>query len=141
MFMRDISIIVSHMRIFAERSFKSLGLGFPEQAVIMYLMGNSASNQLQIAEYFGIDQGAITKTINKLESKGLVTRKINQNNKREKIISLTPKAISLKDELNKTYQIWSKTVFKNISEKDQEILEKTISKMAENSIALLNKDN
>ena len=107
----------------------------------MYLMGNSASNQLQIAEHFGIDQGAITKTINKLESKGLVTRKINQNNKREKIISLTPKAISLKDELNKTYQIWSKTVFKNISEKDQEILEKTISKMAENSIALLNKDN
>lgn len=140
MFMNDLSIIVRHMRVFAERSLKQYDIGFPEQAVIMYLISHGKSNQRHIAENFGIDQGAITKTITKLETKGLITRNINPKNRREKIISLTPQAKTLQEELGKTYQQWSTAIFKNISPEQRNSFEETINKMANNSATLLSED-
>lgn len=141
MFMNDLSIIVRHMRVFAERSLKDYGLGFPEQIVIMYLTKHGRSNQQKIAESFGIDQGAITKTINKLEAKGFVDRKVNPKNKREKILSLTSKATTLQNELNRTYQEWSSAIFKDIPQTQRKAFEETVHSMANNSITLMNEDN
>ena len=141
MFMNDLSIIVRHMRVFAERSLKDYSLGFPEQIVIMYLTKHGKSNQQKIAESFGIDQGAITKTINKLEAKGFVDRKVNPKNKREKILSLTPKATTLQNELNRTYQEWSSAIFKDIPQTQRKAFEETVHSMANNSITLMNEDN
>lgn len=141
MFMNDLSIIVRHMRVFAERSLKDYSLGFPEQIVIMYLTKHGRSNQQKIAESFGIDQGAITKTINKLEAKGFVDRKVNPKNKREKILSLTSKATTLQNELNRTYQEWSSAIFKDIPQTQRKAFEETVHSMANNSITLMNEDN
>lgn len=85
--MSDISIIVRKMRTFAERNMAHRGIGFPEQLVLMSLLANGESNQESIAAEHGIDRGAITKTLAKLEAKGLVTRKVNSKNKREKIVA------------------------------------------------------
>ena len=70
--MNDISIIVRHMRVFAERCMADEGLGFPEQLVIMCLAARKTSNQEQVASYLDIDKGAVAKTVAKLEAKGLV---------------------------------------------------------------------
>ena len=90
MFMNDISIIVRHMRVFAERRMAEEGLGFPEQLVIMCLAASGTSNQERIASFLDIDKGAVAKTVAKLEAKGLVDGRTNEDNRREKILSLSP---------------------------------------------------
>lgn len=92
MFMSDISIIVRRMRTQAEHAMGGLEVGFPEQLVLMFLHGHGPSNQEAIVSTLGVDKGAIAKTIAKLEAKNLVTRQVNPRNKREKIVSLAPKA-------------------------------------------------
>ena len=92
MFMSDISIIVRRMRTQAEHAMGGLEVGFPEQLVLMFLHGHGPSNQEAIVSALGVDKGAIAKTIAKLEAKDLVTRQVNPRNKREKIVSLAPKA-------------------------------------------------
>lgn len=138
--MNDLSIIVRQMRVYAERALKELGVGFPEQVVIMYLMSHGSSNQRQIADYLGIDQGAITKTIGKLEAKELVVRTVNPSNRREKILVLAPAAAAMRDELNATYLEWSSAVFAGISDEQRTQFEQAIAKMAKNSAALLDGD-
>lgn len=139
MFMSDLSMIVRQMRVYAERMLKGSGVGFPEQTVIMYLMSHGTSNQQQIADYLGIDQGAIAKTIGKLESKGLICRETNPDNKREKILTLAPAAAALREGLNSTYLEWSAAIFEGISDEQRAQFEQTVSKMAENSAALLDR--
>ena len=92
MFMSDISIIVRRMRTQAEHAMGGLEVGFPEQLVLMLLHGHGPSNQEAIVSALGVDKGAIAKTIAKLEAKDLITRQVNPRNKREKIVSLAPKA-------------------------------------------------
>ena len=76
--MNDLSIIVRHMRVFAERCMADEGLGFPEQLVIMCLAARKTSNQEQVASYLDIDKGAVAKTVAKLEAKGLVDAQPNE---------------------------------------------------------------
>ena len=92
MFMSDISIIVRRMRTQAEHAMGGLEVGFPEQLVLMFLHSHGPSNQEAIVSALGVDKGAIAKTIAKLEAKDLITRQVNPRNKREKIVSLAPKA-------------------------------------------------
>ena len=92
MFMSDISIIVRRMRTQAEHAMGGLEVGFPEQLVLMHLKANGSMTQDALAAGIDIDKGAIAKTIAKLEAKDLITRQVNPRNKREKIVSLAPKA-------------------------------------------------
>ena len=83
--MNDISIIVRHMRVFAERCMADEGLGFPEQLVIMCLAARKTSNQEQVASYLDIDKGAVAKRVAEL-----VDAQPNEENRREKLLSLSP---------------------------------------------------
>ncbi len=141
MFMNDASILVRHMRVFAERSMADTGLGFPEQIVIMYLAGCETSNQEQIARFFDIDKGAIAKTIAKLEAKDLVESKVNEQNRREKTLSLTPEAHRVIERMGNALRDWETQVYAGIGDKDRRIVEQSIALMAKNSHAMIEKGN
>ena len=132
MFMSDVSIIVRRMRTFAERAFASSGLGFPEQLVIMHLAAYGSSNQETIATSLDIDRGAITKTVGKLEAKGLVVREVNSANRREKIITLTEQAAPVIEQMKVVYKDLQGVLFKGLSEDDVDVLTANLSKVASN---------
>ena len=118
MFMSDISIIVRKMRLVAESSLTEHGIGFPEQLVIMHLAANGPSNQAAIAEKLEIDKGAVTKTVNKLESTGLVTRAENPANRREKRVELAPAADAILQSMHAAYQDLEGRMFAGLSDKE-----------------------
>lgn len=118
MFMADISIIVRKMRTFAERSLSSFDLGFPEQLVLMYLTVHGTSNQESIASSLDIDKGAITKTIAKLQAKGLITREENPKNRREKIVALTDEAQPAINAMKASFLSLQEMMFKGLSSEE-----------------------
>lgn len=138
MLMSDLSIIVRQMRVFSERKLQHRNIGFPEQIVLMYLLNHENVNQEQIANHFEIDKGAIAKTIAKLEEKGLILRRENPSNKREKMISLTFQAKEITDDMRSILAEWNACVYADISSEEIARLEKTIATMAKNSNRFLN---
>lgn len=140
MFMSDISIIVRRMRTFAERAFASGGLGFPEQLVIMHLAAYGSSNQETIAASLDIDRGAITKTVGKLEAKGLVVREVNSANRREKIITLTDQAQPIIEQMKVIYEDLQGILFKGFEEEEVETLTANLSKVASNLSEEINQE-
>lgn len=131
-FMRDISLITRRMRTYAERSMAEHGLGFPEQAVIMQLCAQGTSNQESVARHFAVDKGAIAKTVSKLEQKGLITRTVNPQNKREKLLSLTPAADEVVADMKQAYEQLSKTMFAGLSAEDAARLSCDLARVAQN---------
>lgn len=115
MFMSDISIIVRYMRTQSERALSDSGIGFPEQLVLMTLLANGALNQEAIASRLDLDKGAIAKTIAKLESKGLVTRQPNPEDKRQKIVEATPQADGIAQAMERTLDSLNKSIFAGLT--------------------------
>ena len=132
MFMSDISIIVRKMRIAAERSQSTSGVGFPEQLVLMCLKAHGSSNQERIAAFLDIDKGAIAKTIAKLEKKQLVAREANPNNRRENKVVLQPAAEDVLAELHDSYTEFENTLFAGFSAEEIKQLEHLIALAAHN---------
>lgn len=132
MFMSDVSIIVRKMRTFAERNQTSLGIGFPEQLVLMCLMAHGSSNQDAIASYLDIDKGAVAKTVAKLEEKGLVTREVNPDNRREKLVTPLPAASGTLESMKDDYQALDALMFNGLSQEEKAVTLKCIATIAQN---------
>ncbi|MEG0292045.1 MAG: MarR family transcriptional regulator [Anaerovoracaceae bacterium] len=140
MLMNELSIIVRQMRVFAEREFKDIELGFPEQIVLMALSSVKCSNQETIASILEIDKGAITKTLVKLETKGFIKREENPGNKREKLIIKTLKADEFMNQMRNSLQIWNDKMSQGLTAEEIAIGEKVIKQMAINSKKLNKED-
>ena len=134
MFMSDVSVIVRKMRLIAEASLVKYDIGFPEQLVIMFLSANGPSNQVAIADRLEIDKGSIAKTVGKLESKGLVNRKENPMNRREKHVELAPAADEILNAMHSTHKALEDMMFAGLDDGEVEATCDALSKIANNLI-------
>ncbi|VBB05784.1 Hypothetical protein LUCI_0995 [Lucifera butyrica] len=78
------------------------GLYSSEWSIIVALKETGPLPQIALANYLNVEPAAISKTVIKLEEKGLVERK-SGNDKREKKVFLTEKALG-------QYAVWEKAV-------------------------------
>ncbi len=78
------------------------GLYSSEWSIIVALKETGPIPQIALANYLNVEPAAISKTVVKLEEKGFVERK-SGNDKREKEVSLTEKALS-------QFAIWEKAI-------------------------------
>lgn len=137
MIVSDISIIMRKMRVFADRHTADWGIGFAEQQVLMLLKAQGPSNQEALAAYLQIDKGSITRTVAKLESKGLVIREVNPKNKRENLVSLQPKAEDLLGEMWVLYQELENAMFAGLTQAEIKQTNQCLSRMVINLSELL----
>ena len=132
MLMSDLSIIVRGGQVFSTRKLSEYDLNAGEQAILMYLIGHEESNQESIAKFYMLDKGSIARTLAKLESKGFIDRKINDDNQREKIITLTEKSRNIRCVLTDLLVDWNDLMYEGISEDEIKQFELITSKIAAN---------
>jgi len=132
MLMSSLSIIVRGSQVYASRKLSEYGIKATEGYILMYLMGNSDTNQDAIAKFFNLDKGSIARSLQKLESKGFISRKVNDENQREKVITLTEKALKIRDVLNDLLVERKKEIYCGLSNDEIIAFEKTVEKIAEN---------
>lgn len=137
MLMSDLSIIVRGGHIYSSRKLTEYGIGAAEEYILMYLMGNSEANQDQVARFFMLDKGSVARSLAKLESKGFIVRRVNDVNQREKVISLTEKALGLKEALSELLVEWRKAMYEGMTEGEIAVFEKTAEKIADNVTKIL----
>lgn len=140
MLMNNFSIIVRYSKVFAERKLQEYELGLPEQIIIMYLSSIDKVNQDTIAKHFMIDKGAIAKTLNKLENKGLIYRSENKDNKREKLISISEKGKTILEYMGKILEEWNQHLTEDLNEEDIQNMQRISKIMAANAIRAIEND-
>lgn len=132
MFMRDLSVIERRMRIYAERSLSHLGIGFPEQVVVMQLSAHGICRQEDLAAHFSIDKGSIAKTVGKLESKGLVRRECNPADRREKLVELTEQGEAVVGSMADAYRVLEERMFKGLNQEELDVASRALERIAIN---------
>jgi len=137
MFMCDLSIIVRGGQVYSTRKLADFGINAADEYILMYLLGHSNTNQDAIAKFLMLDKGSVARSLQKLESKGFISRKINDKNQREKVITLTQKAFDLKDVLTTLLVDWRKEMYQGLSEDEISTFEKTLEKLADNVSKIL----
>lgn len=86
-----------------ERFANSLGITGVQMSVIDFLANcqNPAVDQQVIEHEFGIKRSTTTVMLQRMEKRGLVYRVDDSKDKRKKIVKLTPKSLSLVNEIKK----------------------------------------
>ena len=110
------------------------GLTSSQYKVIKFLYAAPSATvcQIDIEEYFSLRNPTVTGILQNLERNGWIKRKKNPDDGRSKIISVTPKALSIKSEIVGLGDKIESTFTKNLSSDEYKqliaILKKTLGK-------------
>jgi MarR family 2-MHQ and catechol resistance regulon transcriptional repressor len=74
----------------ATRSIESSGVGLSDFAVLEMLLHKGPQPVNEIGRRIELTSGAITTAVDRLESRGLVTREAHESDRRARIVCLTP---------------------------------------------------
>lgn len=132
MLMGDLSIIVRSSQVYLTHRLSEYGINAAEEYILMYLLGHENTNQDSIAKYFILDKGSVARSLAKLERKGFIVRRINDENQREKVIKLTDKSNNMREMLGAQLISWQNAMYEGLSEEERRIFEKTVEKIAAN---------
>jgi MarR family transcriptional regulator, 2-MHQ and catechol-resistance regulon repressor len=83
------------LRRHAERHIHSLGLGFSDFAVLEVLLHKGPTPVNSIGSLVRLTSGSITAAVDRLEGKGLVERRNDPEDRRTRVVHLTPEGRSL----------------------------------------------
>jgi MarR family transcriptional regulator, transcriptional regulator for hemolysin len=106
----------------------------PEQwTVLKRLAENDGINQKELAIKAEKDQPTVTRILDILERKELISKQKNEEDRRSFILFITDKGLAVKDELTPFIEdLWEKKILSGISEEDLNVYRKVLVKMNEN---------
>jgi Transcriptional regulators len=133
MLMNYLSEIVRCGNLFMGRRLKEQDSGCSEQYVLMYLVSNPDVNQESIAGFFMLDKGTVAKTLSKMEKKGLVCRRENPQNHREKLVSLSPLGVEKIQNMRKLKEEWEAAIYRGMEPGEIAALNSLLKKIAGNA--------
>jgi DNA-binding MarR family transcriptional regulator len=124
-----ITMISRGHTIYLNHHLEDFGINASQLHLLFEISHQRNINQEKIATRCNINKGAVARSIKKLEEKGLVTRQIDDANRRQNMISLTAKGEETLYESINLLKNWEEEVFdENIIEK--ELLQKALKDIA-----------
>lgn len=94
--------------------------------------------QTQLAESLKVSEGLATRVLKSLEKNYLIKREVDLENKRKKIISITPEGRSIASKLIKYQENWENNVFSFLNEEEFKKFKSILKLALINSIGVEN---
>lgn len=108
-----------------------LDIGFSQFKILMALKWQQGIQQKQIASKLGQTEASVSRQIKMLQEVGLITAKKSENNKRERITTLTPKGERLIDQAIAALDNYHAPVFNRLNPDQQALLHNLLDQMHE----------
>ena len=138
---RLISMVSKVQQIYLNHHLKDLGINSSQLHLLFEISNQSNINQEKIAKRCNINKGAVARSIKKLEDNELVVREIDEANRRQNKISLTPKGkVVLNDSID-ILDKWESEVFKNFSKENKQFLNESLKEVFINAIELSSRED
>ena len=90
----------------------------PQWAVLNTIFYGNGDTPAEIADYIGVDRSAVTRLVDRLEKKGLVTRKLNTSDHRSVNVELTAQGVDIMPQLIKISRSCDKRLQSVLSSQD-----------------------
>lgn len=103
---KQINILVRQFNLYLNHELSELNVSATEILYLASLYKEDGLTQDELASEYVVDKAAVARTVSKMEDKGLITRKDNPKNRRQKQLFLTEKARKIKPELQNVQNQW-----------------------------------
>ena len=133
---KSISMIARGFATYVNHNIADLDINSTQLMLLYEIYRQCDINQESISKGCNINKGAVARSIRKLEDKGFVVRQIDENNRRQNKVSLTPKG---EETLKKAKIILNKWEDEVILEKgyiEKELLQKILKEIAVKTMEL-----
>ncbi|MDF2153804.1 MarR family transcriptional regulator [Vibrio sp. CAU 1672] len=126
-------------KMVADRELAPLGLTHPRWTALWKLqrLGDHVS-QKTLAEALEIELASLMRTLKQLEEQSLITRKGCEEDKRVRIVSLTPAGNALLEQMEDKILQVRRTLLADIDESQLEVIRTALGQMAHNALDALN---
>lgn len=115
---------------YINRSMGEFGINSTQLHLLFEISHQSDINQEKIAERCNINKGAVARSIKKLEDKGLVTRQIDENNRRQNKVSLTDEGKKILEKSSSALHRWEDEVIMEEGYVKKELLQQILKEIA-----------
>ncbi len=114
--------------------FLEMGLtvGEGQPRILNCLLEQGEMSQRELADACMFDVTTLSRTLDKMEKAGLLTRKVNPASRRAHLITLTPEGKVKAGQVQKQFAWLDQVLWGGIEEKEMENLYRTLEKIEEN---------
>lgn len=126
-----VSIIRRGELSYLRSELEAFGL-IPLEGRLICLLKGRCLMQEELAECLDLDKGRIARTISMLEEKGLVCRNTNDQNRRQKLVSLTEKGIEICERICEVYQAWNDICYQGFTEEEKNLNHEFVKRISQN---------
>ena len=106
-----ISMISRGQEIYLNHQLKDLDINSTQLQLLFEISHQNNLNQERIASRCNFNKGSVARSIRKLEEKELIIREIDEKNRRQNKVSLTPKGEEIIKKGIDVLNIWEDEVF------------------------------
>lgn len=115
-----------------DKALAPLGLTSRQGAVLLNCARREANTPVELAFYNGLDVSSMSRLLDRLEQRGLVTRERSGTDRRKVIVELTPKGSALvKKGMSLAAEV-AKAAWGNVTEREREVFQRVVRKVLEN---------
>ena len=136
-----IAIIARGQSIYLNNRLGDLGINETQLHLLFEISHHENLNQERIASRCNINKGAVARSIKKLEDSGFVVRTIDENNRRQNRVSLTPKGRKTLSEAIKVLKDWENEIIMEKGYVDKEVLQLVLKEIAIRTMELNEKED
>ncbi len=120
------SVFYRMYQSYMNEEMKEYDLNFSECSYLVKIPESSSITQSEIGDLLFLDNAIVTRSIQRLEKKGFVSRIKSKEDKRAMLVSLTKKGLDARKVAKKKRTIWKDEVMSDISDSEKEIFEKVL---------------
>src|ERR1700743_2687673 len=126
---------------YATADIEEIGLGLSDFGVLEILLNKGSLPVNQIGPIVDLTPGSISIAVDRLVTKGLVSRVESAEDRRVRIVSLTPRGKDLIVSAYKSHSGQMKKVFSDLNAEELHILEVKLKKVGKRAASLLEERN
>lgn len=135
-----ITMIARGNTIYLNHHLEDLGINASQLYLLFEISHQKNVNQEKIASRCNINKGAVARSIKKLEEMNLVKREIDDENRRQNKVSLTPKGEKTLNDSADLLDKWEDEVFSNDTI-DKKTLQEVLKEIAIKTMELNQKES
>ncbi len=119
-----------HSALFAEESV-GLDITPPQYGVLSVIAAQPGLDQSAIAEEVGVDRATLASVVARLEAAGFVRRTISKTDRRQKLLTLTPRGRAILARMLEPVQRTQERVLEPLQAKEREQFLKLLNKLVD----------
>lgn len=109
---------------------REFGIGITDWRIMALLAIEPWMISGRITEVFGFDKAAVSRSVNFMQSKGLVELRFQGNNQRRQYIALTPEGIRMHDQIVKLALARENQMVAGLTEDERKTVVKLLTRMS-----------